>query len=128
MAMRAFGPLDSPDFKISAHAVPSGNGSFPCSFTIMYRRIGIMKRTPKIPPSDARTKILIGEIVSPKRKSAGTVKTTPPANPSPTEAMFWTRLFSKMVTFLKKERGGAGGGAAAGGGAGAGGPAGGARE
>ena len=100
----AWGFAFSPVFRISAQAVPSGKGSLPCSSTMMYLRIGIMNRTPKIPPNAARRKIREEGMGLPRMKSAGTVKITPAAKPSPTEAMVWTRLFSKIVTFLKKVR------------------------
>lgn len=92
----------SPDFIISAQAVPSGKGSLLCSSTIMNLRIGIMNKIPKIPPQADKRKILKIDGESPSKISAGIVKITPAASPSPTVAIVWTRLFSRTVEFLKK--------------------------
>src|ERR1700692_56640 len=46
-------PPRSPATNTSAHAVPSGNVRFPCSFTINCRRSGTMNSTPSHPPKSA---------------------------------------------------------------------------
>jgi hypothetical protein len=55
-----------------------------------------------MPPSKESKKILNGDGGSPKRNKAGTVKITPAARPSPTEAIVCTILFSKIDALLKK--------------------------
>ena len=52
-------PPRSPATSTSAQAVPSGNGSTPCSFTISARRSGIIIRTPRMPPAMASTVICV---------------------------------------------------------------------
>ena len=66
--------------------------------------MGIMNKIPKMPPRDERKKMRVMEGVSPKRMSAGIVKMTPAAKPSPTVAIVWTMLFSSTVEFLHKRR------------------------
>ncbi len=78
-------PPVSPAFRISAHAVPSGNRRFPCSFTIRYRRRGIIIRTPRIPPVRAMRSVSDALSAYPRKISAGTVKTTAAAIDSPAE-------------------------------------------
>src|ERR1700689_3331718 len=90
-------PPRSPATNTSAQAVPSGNESAPCSFTINCRRNGIMKSTPSHPPNSASIKILEYSSGNPKKISAGKVKITPAATDSPADPVVCTILFSKMV-------------------------------
>jgi len=95
-------PHCSPAFKISAQAVPSGKGSLRCSSTMIKRRMGIINNMPRMPPKEESKKIRPTVGASPRKNSAGIVNTTPAANPSPTVAIVWTMLCSKIVVLRKK--------------------------
>ena len=105
--MPARSPPRSPAISTSAQATPSGYLSLPCSLTMSARRSGIMNNTPSVPPTAARTKMVMYLKYSapPDRNSiAGIVNTTPAATDSPAEPIVWTMLFSRIVdlpSFLK---------------------------
>ncbi len=95
-------PPRSPAISTSAHAVPSGYGSWPCSLTMSARRIGTIINTPITPPAAARVTIcrrLKYSLAPPlaMNRKAGVVNTTPAAIDSPAEPMVCTMLFSRMV-------------------------------
>ena len=54
-------PPSSPARRTSAHAVPSGNGRFPCSSTISAVRSGIINNVPITPPATASAAIVKNE-------------------------------------------------------------------
>ena len=102
MRRRAREPPASPATCTSAHAVPSGYGSFPCSRLIRNARSGIMNSTPRSPPKSATIVISTSEIatvgsVRCQMKSAGIVKITPAASDSPAEPIVWTMFVSSTV-------------------------------
>ena len=74
-------PPSSPASSTSAHAVPSGYGSTPCSFTINALRSGTIKSTPRTPPHKASAVMVNKSGVSAFPSSAAP-KTT--ANKTPT--------------------------------------------
>jgi len=103
--VEAFAPPSSPAKSTSAHAVPSGYGSTPCSLTISALRSGTMKNTPRRPPINAITVIsrILGLSILPSaahKNKAGSVKIAPAARDSPAEPMVCTRLLSKMEFFF----------------------------
>ncbi len=76
-------PPSFPATITSAHAVPSGYGSLPCSSFIRNFLIGIMSMHPSSPPSAAMVKIVIILTFTPISSSAGSVNATPAARASP---------------------------------------------
>src|SRR5216684_911573 len=92
-------PPRSPATSTSAHAVPSGNDRFPCSFTINCRRSGTMNSTPSQPPKSAIGKIRqnVNSDPNPRKISAGKVNITPAASDSPADPVVCTMLFSRIV-------------------------------
>ena len=105
-----FSPPSSPASKTSAHAVPSGKGSVPCSSTISAERSGTMKMR----PSNAAQSEIIAMIQNDgfetaslslaHMKSAGSVKIAPAASDSPAEPMVCTKLFSRIESRFKMMR------------------------
>ena len=104
--VEAFAPPSSPARRTSAHAIPSGYGSTPCSSTIRALRRGTMKSTPRKPPNKAINVISRKPGISilpssAQRNSAGIVKIAPAARDSPAEPIVCTALLSK-IEFLRK--------------------------
>ena len=102
-------PPSSPASSTSAHAVPSGYGSTPCSFTINALRSGTIKSTPKTPPHKASAVMVNKSGVSAfpssaHKNNAGSVKMAPAANDSPAEPIVCTRLLSKIELRRSKPR------------------------
>ncbi len=94
----------SPAMSTVAQAVPSGNGSRPCSLMVSSWRSGIIIRIPSSPAVAAIRKMRNPLGSKPRKSSAGTVKTMPAANESPAEPIVCTTLFSNTVPRLKTPR------------------------
>ncbi len=90
-------PPTSPALMISAHAVPSGKRRFSCSFTIRYRRRGIISKTPRAPPVNAIKSVNDVLRGKPRKINAGMVNTTAAATDSPADPTVCTILFSRTV-------------------------------
>ncbi len=103
--VEALAPPSSPAINTSAHALPSGYGSVPCSCTINAVRSGIINRMPITPPTNAIRAISIREGVevppsSAHINNAGSVKIAPAASDSPAEPIVCTILFSRIESRL----------------------------
>ena len=103
-------PPLSPARSTSAQAVPSGNGSTPCSSTIRAVRRGTIKRTPSRPPHTAIADISRKEgadtisLSAAHINRAGRVKMAPAASDSPADPMVCTILFSSILSLRSTKR------------------------
>ena len=92
---------DAPALSTSAHAVPSGYFSTPCSFTINARRNGIIIRMPSSPPRIATIITRLSSRSKPRIMMAGMVTPRPKAIDSPAEPAVCAMLFSRIVASRK---------------------------
>ena len=87
----------APALSTSAQAVPSGNLSWPCCWTIRARRIGIIMRIPSSPPRTPTIKTCRISRSKPRIRMAGIVAPKPKAIDSPADPAVWTMLCSRIV-------------------------------
>jgi hypothetical protein len=86
---------------ITINAVDSNLGNFSIKIENFWA-MNLINKIPRIAPNTDNIIIRAIEGGSPIKKSAGAVKMTPAANPSPTDATVCTILLSKIDAFLKK--------------------------